>query len=383
MNFGFDAKRAYHNATGLGHYSRNLIDALSDVFPEYQYYLFNPKPSTQFGFFRNNIYEVKPRKYIYKLFPSLWRTFGIKNDILKHKIHLYHGLSNEIPFTLLKSGVRTVVTIHDLIFERYPSHYAFTDVLIYRKKCKYACRHADAIIATSRQTREDLVNFYNADEKKIHVCYQHCHPSFGIEVSEEHKQHIRKEYGLPESFFLYVGSIIERKNLLNICRAHAMLSEKKHYPLVVIGDGGSYKKKVKRFLHSQGDEANVIFLSENPEIAKRKGYKTATDFPAIYQMASALLYPSFFEGFGIPVLEALWSKTPVITSRCSSLPEVGGNAAYYVHPDSPEEIKAAMEAVIHHPGEARNKANEGYLQARQFSAENHARCVMNVYQSLM
>src|SRR5450759_2900584 len=121
MNIGFDAKRAYHNGTGLGHYSRTLINSLAKYFPEHEYYLFNPKPSSKFNFYQtNNIHEVLPNELLSKLFSSAWRSSWVKKDLKKYKIDLYHGLSHEIPLGIQQTNTRSVVTIHDLIHERYP-----------------------------------------------------------------------------------------------------------------------------------------------------------------------------------------------------------------------------------------------------------------------
>ena len=219
MNIGFDAKRAYHNGTGLGHYSRTLIHSLSEYYPEHQYYLFNPKRSDRFVPKASNIHEVLPQSFPSTLFRSAWRSSWVKKDLKKYKIDLYHGLSHEIPVGIDKTGIKSVVTIHDLVHERYPEQYNRVDVKIYSSKFRYACLHAGKVIAISEQTKKDIIDFYKTPEEKITVCYQSCNPAFGKEVSEGEKERVKKLYGLPDKFFLYVGSIIERKNLLNICKA--------------------------------------------------------------------------------------------------------------------------------------------------------------------
>ncbi|HEY6063897.1 MAG TPA: glycosyltransferase family 1 protein, partial [Chitinophagaceae bacterium] len=381
MNIGFDAKRAYHNGTGLGHYSRNLLHSLSEYYPEHQYYLFNPKPAGRFPMQGNNFFEILPRGFLNKLFSAAWRSSWVKKDLLKLKIDLYHGLSHEIPVGIQATGIKSVVTIHDLIHERYPAQYNPIDVSIYSKKFRYACTHADKIIAISDQTKKDIIEFYKAPEEKIAVCYQSCNPAFGKRESSEAKNRVKKKYGLPEQYFLYVGSIIERKNLLNICKAVFLLRDEWSIPLVVIGDGGKYKLQVKDYIKQNSLENKIIFLSENLVAGSSAGFQTAVDFPAIYQSAIAMIYPSFFEGFGIPVLEALWSKLPVITSHVSSLPEAGGDAAYYVNPASAEEIAAGMKKIYSDKQFAAAMAEKGWLHAQQFTPQKSAESVMNVYKS--
>ena len=382
MNIGFDAKRAYHNNTGLGHYSRNLLNALSAYYPEHQYYLFNPKPANRFQLQGNNLFEILPQGFLNKLFPSAWRSSWVKKDLQKLKIDLYHGLSHEIPIGIHKTGIKSVVTIHDLVHERHPEQYYPIDVKIYSKKFRYACAHADKVIAISEQTKSDIIEFYKTPGKKISVCYQSCNPAFGKVVTDEEKRKVKEQYGLPEQYFLYVGSIIERKNLLNICKAVFLLRNELNIPLVVIGGGGKYKQQVKDYIKQNGLENRVVFLSENPSAKSSRSFQSALDFPAIYQSAVAMIYPSFFEGFGIPVLEALWSKLPVITSNVSCLPEAGGDAAYYVNPASAEEIAAAMKRIYSDKTLVASMVEEGWQHAQNFTPQKHAESVMNVYKSV-
>lgn len=379
MKIGFDAKRAFHNGTGLGHYSRTLIHSLAEYYPENEYYLFNPKPSSVFNLEGPHLHEIRPSGFIHKLFSSAWRSSGVKTDLRKHGIQLYHGLSHEIPVGIGNTGIKSVVTIHDLIHERYPEQYNPIDVKIYSKKFRYACAHADRVIAISEQTKQDIIEFYKTPEEKIRVCYQSCNPSFGEIVQTDKIATIKKQYQLPAEYFLSVGSIIERKNLLNICKAVYLLRDTLPIPLVVIGSGGKYKQQVKDFILQYKLEDRILFLSDTEAAKTSPGFRTAADFPAIYQGAIAMIYPSYFEGFGIPVLEALWSQLPVITSNRSCLPEAGGPGASYVNPDSAEEIATAMQAIYSDKTLADQLRKKGLIHAMKFSQQNCARSVMQVY----
>jgi glycosyltransferase involved in cell wall biosynthesis len=382
MNIGFDAKRAFHNGTGLGHYSRTLIRSLADYYPQHEYFLFNPKLSDLFKIEGKNLHEILPQSFHHKLFPALWRSSWVKADLEKLKIDIYHGLSHEIPVGIQSTGIKSVVTIHDLIPERFPQQYSKIDVKIYHSKFKYACDHADKIIAISRQTKHDIIDFYGIPREKITVCYQSCNPAFGKPVSEEEKLKIKKKYDLPGRFFLYVGSVIERKNLLNICKAMFLLRNETNIPLVVIGDGKKYKELVKDYIRQNGLDNRIIFLSENPLARVSSSFLKAEDFPAIYQSAIAMIYPSFFEGFGIPVLEALWSRLPVITSNVSCLPEAGGDGAYYADPGSAEEIAEGMKRIYADQPLADELKERGWQHAQHFTQQKCAEAVMKVYKSL-
>jgi glycosyltransferase involved in cell wall biosynthesis len=346
MNIGYDAKRAYHNDTGLGHYSRTLIRSLAAVYPQHQYYLFNPKRSSTFSFGDvANVIEVLPHGLLNALFTSAWRSKRVVKDLKPLGIHLYHGLSHEVPIGIKATGIPSIVTIHDLIHERYPEQYNAIDVKIYSRKFRYACEQVDLIIAISEQTKRDIIDIYKVPEEKIRVCYQSCNEIYSTRISEEEKAAVRAKYELPDNYFLSVGSIIERKNLLNVCKAIKELERKMDIPLVVIGGGGAYKKLVKQYLKEAQLENRVIFLSEHPA-TKEPGFRNNIDFPALYQSSLAMIYTSIFEGFGIPVLEGLFSGIPVITSNISSMPEAGGDAAIYVRPYEPKEIANAMIKVL-------------------------------------
>lgn len=379
MNIGFDAKRAFHNGTGLGHYSRTLIRSLAEYFPEHAYYLFNPKASTTFNLAGPLLHEVQPAGFFNQLFRSAWRSSWVKKDLKKYQIDLYHGLSHEIPVGIQDTGIKSVVTIHDLIHERHPEQYNAIDVKIYNKKFRYACAHADQVIAISEQTKRDIMDFYGTPEEKISVCYQSCNPAFGQTISEQEKERVKKQYGLPAQYFLYVGSLIERKNLLNICKALFLLRSELDIPLVVIGDGGQYKQQVKDFVNQNGLEKKVIFLSEQEVARSSAEFRSAAIFPAIYQSAIAMIYPSFFEGFGIPVLEALWSRLPVITSKVSCLPEAGGPGAHYVNPANADEIAAGMMNILNDAAYADELRTKGWLHAQEFTQQKCATAVIDVY----
>ncbi len=387
MRIGFDAKRAFHNGTGLGHYSRTLIRSLADIFPEHQYLLFNPKSSKKFqlpwdGTERNNIQEILPTRFMDKCLTAAWRSSWVKRDLKKNQIDLYHGLSHEIPRGIEKAGIPTVVTIHDLIFERYPNQYNPIDVRIYRNKFRHACEKADRIIAISEQTKRDIVEFYKIPARKIRVCYQSCNPAFFDRVSEEEKQRIRDRYQLPAQFFLYVGSIIERKNLGRVIEAMDAIRNVTDMPLVVIGTGDRYEKQVRQSVRERNLSGRVIFLSDSQAAKLSSTFQNASDFPAIYQLAMAMIYPSIFEGFGIPVLEALASELPVITSNLSCLPEAGGPGSLLIDPYSSEAMAEALLRIVNEPDLVQSMKATGKKHADLFTPDITARRVMDLYETL-
>lgn len=384
MNIAFDAKRAFTNGTGLGHYSRTLITSLAEYYPAHEYFLCTPKATGRFNTSHlPNVYTVTPHRFPGTLLTSAWRSKWVVKDLQRLDIDLYHGLSHEIPVGITKMAIPSIVTIHDLIFERYPQQYKRIDAAIYRKKFTYACNNASRIIAISQQTKDDIVAFYKIPARKIDVCYQACNPAFSVTVSAEEKQRVRLQYKLPNRYFLYVGSIIERKNLLTICKALHLLQDKLEIPLVVIGgDDGAYAQQVKSYVRENGLVGKVIFLNDDEAINKLPGFSSSADFPAIYQQAACMIYPSIFEGFGIPVLEALCSRVPVITSNVSCLPEAGGEGAWYINPLDAVQMAETMLEVVQNTDAKNDKIHKGWQHAQQFTAQKCADAVMQVYQKI-
>lgn len=204
MKIGFDAKRAYHNYTGLGNYSRDLIQNLLTYYPDNEYHLYAPKtgdnPRFKFVEQHDNVITHFPESSLHKTFNGLWRSVDLDTFLAKDKIDVFHGLSNEIPMRKKASKVKHVVTIHDLIFKRFPNTYKKLDRNIYNTKFKYAAQNADKIIAISEQTKRDIVEFYNVEENKIEVIYQTCHQNFKEEYSDDFKLKVKRKFNLPDNF---------------------------------------------------------------------------------------------------------------------------------------------------------------------------------------
>lgn len=383
MNIGYDGKRAFQNKTGLGNYTRSLITILNRYYPQHQYSLFAPKQTGLFDIHSfDNIHSIIPKNSFYKKFPSLWRRSGMVKEITNARLDIYHGVSNELPRGIENTKIKTVVTVHDLIFERFPGTYHFDERFVHRWKIKRACKVADAIIAISKQTKDDLVNLYGIKAEKIFICYQSCNPVFEKNTTAEEKALVKKKYQLPDRYFLFVSSIAPRKNLVAICRAMILLKDKINIPLVVIGDGKKEKEEVKKLMKVNGMEERLILLNELPS-SKESSFTSAADFPAIYQQALALVYPSVFEGFGLPVLEALWSGLPVICSNTSSLPEVAGNAALYFTPADYELLAKHMMKIATNTKLVEDLRSKGFQQAQNFATEKYANSIMQVYNSII
>jgi len=371
LHIGFDAKRAFFNHSGLGNYSRDLIRALSEEAPENHYYLFKHKDVEGIKLKkRHNVSTLLPQSDFYQRFGKLWRYKGISQEIKSYPIDIYHGLSQEMPMGIENSGVKTVVTIHDCIFLRYPELFDIGYRIIFKKKYAHACKVSDRIIAISEQTKADIIHYFDVPEEKIDVVYQGCNRAFYDEVDRAIREQIRAKYKLPEKFILYVGTIEERKNLLSVFEA--MAKSDIQYPVVAIGRSTKYTEKVKQFVKDK-EIKDVTFIHTSD----------FSDFPAIYQMATMFVYPSIFEGFGIPILEALNSGTPVITTAGGVFPEVGGDAALYVEYGNNAEMAQQIKKLLESQTLREELATKGKQQALKFREKEMAANLISVYQKVM
>ena len=370
MNIGFDAKRAFLNASGLGNYSRSVINSLAQNFSDNRYSLFTPQKGKRGSSFFSSDHKsctvIQPESFLGKMLKTRWRSYGITEMLIHTKIDLYHGLSNELPFNIEKFHGKKIVTIHDLIFLRYPKLYPLVDRKIYNKKFKHACESADVIIAVSDQTKNDIVEFYKADPKKIRTIYQSCDAVFYRETAIEDIKKVKARYDLPSRYLLSVGTIEERKNLLTTVKA---LSIVKDIPLVVIGKKKAYYKKVREYITSNKLEMRILFLENVP----------AADMPAIYSGAEIFIYPSLFEGFGIPIIEALTCKTPVITTKGGCFSEAGGTGTAYIQPQDHQAFAEEIKKILSSDQLRKEMAEKGFEHAKQFRPEVIAGKIMAVY----
>lgn len=338
MKIGFDGKRAVRNLTGLGNYSRLVAESLARRFPESEMLLFTPDmrenprletlmqlPNVKFRLPDGNGIFAKG---------ALWRSFGITRQLRRERVDIFHGLSNELPLNIKAARIPAVVTIHDVIYRRLPHCYSIPDRIIYNFKYGLSCRLADRIIAVSQRTKDDIVEFYGIDPDKIDVVYQGCADAFKHPATRHALEKTREKYALPPRYIVQVGTIESRKNLALTVKALAALPQDVH--LVAIGRDRGYLARVMEIARRDGTAGRIRVLDS----------VSFAELPAICQQASAAAYPSFYEGFGIPVIEALESGIPVVAAKGSCLEEAGGEAAFYVDPRSPRQMAEALKAAI-------------------------------------
>ena len=369
MKIGFDAKRIVHNNTGLGSYARTLVNDLSEtVTDDTQLRLYAPDQGNERlrrqVVARPNIVYCYPQHATFKW---LWRSHGIVADLVADDVDVYHGLSGELPVGISKSGVRSVVTIHDLIFLRHPEYYNSFDRAIYTWKFRRTIAEADRIVAISECTKRDIMFYGNVSPDRISLIYQSCSTFFKLRESEDKLQDVNARYMLPPRYIVSVGTIEERKNVLLAVKALHRLPE--DLSLVIVGRSTAYTEKVRRYIDENRLTDRVLIL-ENV---------TNADLPAIYQMAEASVYPSRYEGFGIPIIEAIQSGLPVVACTGSCLEEAGGNDSLYVDPDDVYGMADAIASVLKGAPGREQRVERAQQYVRRFENNNVAEQMLQVY----
>jgi glycosyltransferase involved in cell wall biosynthesis len=357
MIIGYDAKRYFHNRSGLGNYSRDLLRILAEHYPSNQYLLFDKRPESTVAPLQS--IPLRP-----KLFSRQWHLGLQAQDCT-----IFHGLSGELPLRWARKSPHKVVTIHDLIFEKLPKYYSFLDRKIYFAKFLNAAKQADLVVAISEQTKKDILQLFKIPEKKIQVIYQGCNPLFKEELPEEFLNKTRTKYQLPDKYILNVGTLEDRKNGMKIIEA----LEEEDIPMVFAGRNTSYTEKMKAYVQKKGLSSRVWFLEglSNREIA------------ALYRFAQVFAYPSEYEGFGIPIIEALNAGVPVVTNELGVFPEAGGPSSLYVKLTDKYALREALVHLWENEADRQKRITEGKIYVQRFDDAPLAKQWMQAYQGLI
>ena len=369
---GYDAKRIVRNGTGLGSYGRTLVNDIArcaeSTDPALQLRLYAPDEGRED--LRNQIINHQnvtfcyPSHSVLPFHKAAWRTKGIVKDLLHDGVRLYHGLSGELPIGIRKSGIKSVVTIHDLIFLRHPEFYNWLDTKIYAWKFRQTIREADHIIAISECTKRDIIELGQVDESRISVIYQSCAPRFNISSSQGEEERTSR-------YILSVGSIEARKNILLAVKAIPYLPE--DISLVIVGRHTKYTDQVTDYAKANHLDHRVRILHGVSD----------EELPALYAGAEAFVYPSVYEGFGIPIIEAISCGLPVVACTGSCLEEAGGPDSLYVAPDDAEGMANAIRQSLRGAEGREQRILRSREYIRRFEGRDVASQVTDLYHSLI
>jgi len=377
MTIGIDIRcLAQGKHTGVEEYTVNLLNSLFGFDKDNEYRLFynsyKASPEIISGFLKYKNVKLCRFRYPNKVLNSYFRFLKYpKIDKMIGDVDVF--FSPNIIFSSLSRNCRRIVTFHDLSFERYPEFFSRKRRLWHKTVTpSRLAKKADEIIAVSDSTKQDLVQLYNIDPKKIKVIYSGIEERFSPVENKEELRRVRKKYNLPEKFILFLGTLEPRKNIEGLILAFDKLKQSKNLNLVIAGSKGWLYENIYKTAQKVNSSDNIKFI----------GYIDPEGKPALYSLAKLFVYPSFWEGFGFPPLEAMACGTPVITSNVSSLPEVIGEAGLLVDPYNINEIAEAMNQVLQGESLRTNLQKKGIERAREFSWGKTAKETLKVFREL-
>lgn len=361
---------SYRNA-GVSRYTYRLIEGLAREQTDDRYSIFVAAQDrgavARFGNARVQLLPsrgptTRPAQRV------LWEQTQLPGLLRRLGVDVFHSPVNVLP---LRLPCASVVTIHDLAFIHYPQFYRPARRLYQRTFTSRSARAATLVIADSQSTRQDIIAHFGVHPDKVRVVYPAIDPRFQPVDDPAVLARFRAAHDLPEHFLLYLATLEPRKNVEGLVRAYAELRAMAPDapPLVLAGGKGWYYDTIFALVRQLGIERAVTFA----------GYVSDEEQPLWYAAADLFIYPSFFEGFGLPVAEAMACGTPVITSDVSSLPEVAGTVALQVNPRDTTLLAHAMQRLIRDDGERRQRADEGPRWAARFSIADMVRGCRDIY----
>lgn len=371
MRIGIDGRAAkWYRGTGIGTYTYQLISNLNYIDSDNDYLLFLPQDSTL-----NNLGSNFHIKLIsHSPSDNFWEEVSVPNILANSKMDLYHvpqngvGLSENI-------DCAKVITLHDIIPLRMPETVSSRYLKIFNHVLPKLIPNCEGIITVSEYSRDDISKEFNFPKEKIYVTHLASEKIYKPLNKSKCKEIIKHKYSIYNNFILYVGGFSPRKNILGLIEAFSLIpkSKRKNIKLVITGRKGFSYSKYKEKTESLKISQDVIFTDFIP----------LEDMPVFYNSAEALVYPSFYEGFGLPPLEAMACGTPVIASNVTSLPEVCSNAALLIDPNNIDELSYSIEKVLNDNILVETMSKNGLLRSMQFSWRQTSLNTIKAYENIL
>lgn len=379
MKIAIDIREAGQGKTGKGWYNFSLVEAILKQDPNNQYLLYANAPSSAatgksgsaanpkspFAHHKNvTIKNITARSFA-------WH-YQVLKDLKAEKVDLFFAPTSYIIPALAPKSIKTIITVHDMVAFLYPSSHSLKAVLIERLTLRKALKKTSAVFVVSENTKKDLLKKFKYPESRIYLTY--CAPSefFKQEITAKDLETVRKKLKLPEKFVLAVGTLEPRKNFANLIKSFVII-KRKHpdFKLVIVGKKGWKFDSIEEALKQYKLENEVIF----------PGYLEDSELQKVYRLATVFVFPSLYEGFGIPPLEAMLSGCPVVSSNVASLPEVIGEAGLLIDPRNALKIADAVSSLITDEHVRNTLIEKGKANAARFSWEESAKKALEVFNS--
>lgn len=379
MRIGIDCRTILDpergEAAGVGHYTYHLVDSLLKIDQKNQYILFFDRGVGDAGYFKRKNSQIKffPYSDYKKFLPLLYSHWLTAAFLAKQNLDVFHSPASTIP---LAYSYNTVITIHDLAIYENPKWFP-KQIFATRISVPQSLKRAKKIIAVSRHTASDLEKFLKVPKDKISVVYNGVEARRDLdEVDPSAREQIRKKFNIPQDFILFIGTLQPRKNIEGLIFAFNRLLKTEHLKnihLVIAGQKGWGYRPIFKMVKDLALTKKVIFTD----------YVSPEDKIRLLNAASVFVFPSFYEGFGLSILEAMSQGTPVVTSKTASMPEVAGKAGYLVNPKRVEDLASAIKEVLTNKDLRKKMIRLGYEQAKKFSWSKCAGETIEVYKSVI
>lgn len=364
--FGFDKTTGIPNRVGSSEFCYQMLLSLFNLDKKNKYTIFLPvNPSSDLP------KEGESWKYEVVSSKKLWTMIGLSKKLsaYKDKIDVFFSPTHYLP---LNVSVPSVISILDVSYLHFPSLFKRKDLYQLKIWGKYSIKKAKKIITISESSKNDIIKAYGVSEDKVEVIYPGIKQDLGLRIKELKMEELKKKFGIEGNYILFVGTLQPRKNIVRLIEAFAKIkkqeTESKELNLVIVGKKGWKYEEILAAPEKFGVKESVKFL-ENV---------TNEDLPSFYKNALCFCLPSLYEGFGLPVLEAMKFGCPVVTSNVSSLPEAGGDAALYCNPEDVEDIATNLKLITENLKLREGMIKKGYEQVKKFSWEKTARKTLNV-----
>jgi glycosyltransferase involved in cell wall biosynthesis len=379
MHVAIDARYVSRLQSGVGHYTQRLVGGLAAIDAQNRYtcVVVRDGPDLPGPEWNGGRWQRWPTRVSFEnhVAGDLWLLGYLPLRLRRLGVDVYHGPAVFLP--LVKLGYRTVVTIHDLVSFLFPETVPRKYALYMRLMTRLAVRSADRIIAVSGSTRDDLTRILRVPEEKVAVIHEAVAPEFAETGDPAVVRTVLERYDIRPPYCLFVGNLEPRKNLSRLIEAFGRLRGRgvaggaRPLQLVLVGTRGWLYSSIFATVANQGASPDIVFT----------GYVPAADLPALYAGAACFVFPSLYEGFGLPVLEAMAAGTPVVASRVGAIPEVAGDAALLVDARRPDELADAIATVVSDSTLRDRLVSRGRARARLFTWEAVARQTLAVYES--
>lgn len=369
MKIGIDVRTLSYRLGGISQYLRNILKALQHIDTANSYFLYNYNKKWDYSFISSSNFKIRTLRVPHSWYFTtvLWQEIILPLGLLIDGIDIFLGFDFFVP---KKRNRKQIVVIYDTIFLSSPEFTINANyVSMMKQRVIKSIKYSDKIITISNFSKNEIMKHFKVDENKITVVYPGVDEKY---FTFQREEYIRKKYNLPEKYILFVGELSYRKNIVRLIDAFNIIKDSIKCNLVLVGKLTTSSQEIFHKIKEYQISHRINYL----------GYIPDDDLPYIYKMADAFIFPSLYEGFGMPLLEAMSSRVPVICSNRTAIPEVGADTVFYIDPENIQDIANKIIYVTKNALEVKNKIDKAYNRAKSFSWYRAAKSILEIINNL-